>query len=153
MRPRRRVASWAATEPEPRRRRFWGRRQATPEPLAEDGPEPPRHVRIVPVETEEPEPAAEHEPVEEPEVVAEPEPGAEAEADPWDEEPVLPPGPLSEEVEVPWEAPPEADAAEVDPTDEADTDARLELPAPPAARRAPPRPPVGQTPPFATTVA
>ena len=32
---------------------------------------------------------------------------------------------------MPWEAPPEAEAAEVDPTDEADTDARLELPAPP----------------------
>ena len=107
------VAPVMAAEPEP-----------VVEPVADPEPEPL------------PEPVAEQEPVEEPEAVAEPEPAAEAEADPWDEEPVLPPGPLPAEVETPWDAPPESEAVEADVTDEADTDARLELPAPPAQRAA-----------------
>jgi len=44
--------------------------------------------------------------------------------------------PSEHEVETPWDAPPEADAAEVDVTDEANTDARLELPAPQPERAA-----------------
>jgi hypothetical protein len=105
-----------APEPEAApRRRFWQRRAPEREqepPL----PELPRHVRVL--HDQRPE---------DPEVAAEPDAGS---SDPWEHEAALPPEPVGvadvtpalppEEIAVPWEAPPEADATTELPEGEPD---------------------------------